>query len=935
MIVDFQISATAFLAAQKAALESRAFCTPPIIAVGPVSIVIDRIEFGVGSLRHNLPGIYSIDYPYLGDVGHVEVNALRTQIVQPVTAYVTSLNDLLQHRNGLPSVVVPISGAIVLDMQFFSGNAPDQNCYLNLQFTDFELGPLPLLPAGFDPSQVPLPISVDDILTAIRGYLTSVIPNRKVPIDIVSALPVKPSALLLVNAGVSVDTTLQRLSFRVQVGPSAVAPDAPWINFFKGSFDDRLQGAEWGLFMPGDYIAAVIQTLIQRAVSDGLPDELTLSVGSSYSNAGGHAVINNNILGIYHTPWPLPDLQSNPQIPITVSLNSPNVLTIDVGAPDIHDLVESFIPQWAQLFLRVTGPVGSFLSALIDSATAGIKAPGLPPECHRTAPANIRCTQTVRLPGLSDVVSPTVTALLALDDGISLTGPLRNASYVKGVLDVTAHDFKLEAPSISCGGAGLEIVAAFADSPTSFDILHAQAFVAYDGTLPAFVCSVTTLLDSKKVFPPSAISWDYQLAPSTIRIHPQVPPPAYYSEGAYPCVLLVKTTAGARVISIPPPPVLTRLDVDRIKADLIIKLGNCEQLYDPWWKRQSLVDPPWEINPRDRVDTLHLWEVEVRGLEPGATITLTDSSRNEIATARARQGQAVRTSALVVPGHAHDLSIAHGGAQRMAVATHATSEKIARQLAITQRLLLSRGHIQLGQRCLQLHPAMLLGQRAVLAVMADRVTAFDVSGAGAVRPLASWSRPGTRGILTWREGLLLFGRNGFEALDSNGTTVGRSSCCGGQDIRSAAVASGMLFGAGADGLRRYTPQLCGAPVGVDDAEGVLTLGRRLLVASRSTVTVYDVTGSRWPAAVQTARVEGGIRKISRPSAIDAGSFLVTADDGSSRVMAFDDKAALEELAAFGRPPWFEHAVRMGDALARISDEGNTLEIDQLGPAIML
>ena len=335
----------------------------------------------------------------------MSVDALRTQIAQPVTAHVASLDDMLAHPNALPSAMVAVSGTVVMDMQFFSGNAPDQNCYLNIAFTDFEPAPIPGLPPGFPPYVA--------LLDAIKAYIAAAMPVRKVPVDVVSALPVTPSKLLLVNAGCSVDPQLQTLAFQVEIGPSAIAPQAPWINFFKGIFNDRRQGAEWGVFLQGVYIAAVIQTLIQRAVDDGLPDEASVYVGSSYSNAGGKAVINNDILGIYHTPWPLPDLEANPQIPITVSLNSPNVLTIDAGVPEIATLVQSFIPGWAKLFLRFSGPIGGSLSALIDSAISSIKAPALPPECHRTSPANIRCTQSISLPGSPDSVSPTITALSA------------------------------------------------------------------------------------------------------------------------------------------------------------------------------------------------------------------------------------------------------------------------------------------------------------------------------------------------------------------------------------------------------------------------------------------------------------------------------------------------------------------------------------------
>ena len=520
----------------------------------------------------------------------------------------------------------------------------------------------------------------------------------------------------------------------------------------------------------------------------------------------------------------------------------------------------------------------------------------------------------------------------------ALTGPLRGQHYTQGALDVTAQGFKLEPPSISCGSAGPEIVAAFGNSPASFDILHAKVFVNYDGTMPAYICSVTPLLDPKGVFPPIPSAGIIRRRPSRFfSVHPPVPPQSYYDAAPYPCVLLVKTTAGARLISIPPPPRLTQQDVDRIKAGLIIKLGNCEQLYDPWWKIHSLVESPWELNLLDPVETFHLWEVEVRGLERGATVTLTDASQRNVVTARGIAGRAVSVSALVVPGAARDLSIAHGGLQRLAPAERerTPSVKTDRKLAITQRLLIRAGHIQLGQACLQLHPAILTGRRCVVAATRDGITAFDVSEVRAPRQLASWSRPGTRGVLKWGNGLLIFGEDGLETLDSEGSTVARAPGCEATSIDAATVSSGVVYAAGARGLRAYSSRFCGTDLApIEHCTGLVVTAGKLIAATRNSITQYTLSEGCRAHSEHTEHVEEPIRRISRPSGLEPGTFLVTTESGSATLVTFEGKD-LEHLAEFGQPPWFDRAIRMGNVLAVISANGSEVEISRFGPAVLL
>jgi hypothetical protein len=462
-IVEFQVNLSKFLAAQKLALQSMKVCTPPWINVGPFPIVIDRIEFGNNSVRHNVPVTYGIDYPYFDEVGTVYVSGFRVQIAQDVDVWVASLSDLLAHPNQPASVIIPLPITIVMNLDYYSIG---QTCYLATSFDHVEPGALPIL--SFAPT-----VTAASVLSSLDSLLSSLIPTQAVPIDIVKMLPAKPGGDVIFNAGVSIDAQFQRIAFRTQIGVSSIVPEAQWFNFYKGFFEDRVQQADWGLFLEGDYLAAVINTDIYQAVSGSLPDQLQLYITTYYTNAGGKAVIMNDVLGIYDLPDPFGTLESNPHIPIEISVLTPNVITIDVGIPDIKQLIEGFIPQWAKVFLKMSGPLGGFAQALIDSALSGVKNPDLPPQCMRTAPANVRCTKSVSMPNLSDAVYLRLTGLLALDDGISLTGIIGLQPVTYGALEMTAREFKFRHPSFSCSGAGPDLVALFASSPQSFNILEA------------------------------------------------------------------------------------------------------------------------------------------------------------------------------------------------------------------------------------------------------------------------------------------------------------------------------------------------------------------------------------------------------------------------------------------------------------------------------
>src|SRR5262249_31347921 len=148
-------------------------------------------------------------------------------------------------------------------------------------------------------------------------------------------------------------------------------------DFFHGSFDDRLGGKEWSIFLDADYIDQTIQVAIDQAISDVVPDEVQIFVGSHYSNADGRARIVVDVEGIVDVPV-LGKLSADPHVSVELTVPLPNTIQIDVGIPDIHQLLESLIKSMVPPFILMTGPVGGLLGAAIDSLISSVKEPDLP-----------------------------------------------------------------------------------------------------------------------------------------------------------------------------------------------------------------------------------------------------------------------------------------------------------------------------------------------------------------------------------------------------------------------------------------------------------------------------------------------------------------------------------------------------------------------------
>jgi hypothetical protein len=95
-VIEFQISTAAFLAAQLNNLQTQQICSPAPVTVGSYQMVLDHVEFGANSVRHNVPTTELVFFEQaLFGRESQEVDAFKSQFAQSLTIFLTDLNNVL------------------------------------------------------------------------------------------------------------------------------------------------------------------------------------------------------------------------------------------------------------------------------------------------------------------------------------------------------------------------------------------------------------------------------------------------------------------------------------------------------------------------------------------------------------------------------------------------------------------------------------------------------------------------------------------------------------------------------------------------------------------------------------------------------------------------------------------------------------------------
>ncbi len=950
-LLQFQISMSAFLAAQRTALRSMQLCLPRPLSVGPVQIIIDRIEFGNNAIRHDQPtsftiyergGGYEDQYNWLPR----SANGYQTQIFQDVTIYVTTLNDILSRPNQPPAITVPIQATLVFDLDFSVSAAfdlttgpADEDCTIGLRYNRAIPGQLPLLPPNFDPSQIPPPINTDQLYEEVQKALRKAIPSVTRPAGIQKFNSIWGNFL---NAGVSVDSQLQRISFRAQIGGEPLAE--LWSEFFKGNFSDRLGGNDWAFYIDSGLITNWAIVEVSQALNKIDVDNLTTFPGCSYSYADGRAVFTLDVEGVYDLPGHVGTIVRDPSIPMVVSVSEPNTLMLQADYSSVISLIHSF--DLVEFFLpTLSNGIEGFMQVQIGSALVDFNEIEDAPYCKKVSSILIECKKMVQMPQVASGISITLTNLLALEGGISLVGTMKSVALTPAAISTSVREFKWQPPKITCGPAGISLVAAFQESTAGFVILHAGAVIDNQGTTPIYLCDWNVVTDSCGAFPRSSIRVNAGPAGIDFSLDIPIPIDEYYQPGPgnyYACDLLVKTTAGTRLLRIGPPPKITQEDINKLAAELLVKIGDCEQQMAPFFRYYHGYNPLWSVDGPVEALVRHLWQVEITGLQVGEMAALVDSENQELVRATAMTGTPMRMSALVAPvaGEINELQVIHGrGAvggtwirEANSLAYRSPEDESTEDVQgidVGQQLLVQLGSLSLNEECTSVQATTVFGRRCILAVVRDGIKMYDFSNPTRPALFRSWKIAGVRGALTWQGALLFFGEDGFGWIDGNGVRKQAVAGCQSLPILDAAASSKGLYALTKESLETYSTRLCKAnEIAMDGCRSLARAPGKLVVGGRGGLFVYDTINPLYP--ISGPWLEGiDVRTVIRPLGYDAGTVLASLHDGSARLF-YVAGYEIEETASFPESPWFVDSARMGELLLRIGKDRRSLDVSRFG-----
>jgi hypothetical protein len=598
--IEFQVSVQAFLAAQLANLQALDIQAPAPVSVGSYQIILDHVSFGAGSVRNSAPLTEYVFYTeaVYGTVSQ-QVTGLQAQLAQELTIYLADLNDVMAHPNGAPSLLLPVTATVVMNLKYYPTKGND--CQFVIDFDHVEPGPLPPLPPGIDASFVQ---------QQLQQFAQQNVPGQSTTFDLAQAILGAGAQVL--NAGASIDSSLTRIAFRVEVGGGTPQSPANWQAFFNGTVPDRLQGADWAFYLDAPIFSGLIAQPIDQGVTGSSSFHLVTGVTVNYSNpASNRAHVQVPFGGNVDTGICTAYVDVTVDIDVTVS--APNTLAVDTNiSHNVHGtactvtagllgaalgaLVDLVMPFAAGIINPVSGFLGGVAAAVYVENTY---TPSTPIQsCQELSSTHYSCTRVMPVKASSQFGNLAFTALSAQSDGVSLTGTLQSKALTTAGIKTTVGQFAWQAPGVSCGNAGPGTISQFGAHVQQLATCAAGIEIDDTGSAPLYLNSYTVQNDPLNVFQSPNMRIDVTNPASPIQLQITVGyPGAPYYQNPYPLELLVYTNGGVRLLSVGPIPPLTAEDIRRMEDVIALQVSSCEKIVDPWFNFSHQYNPIWSVDP--------------------------------------------------------------------------------------------------------------------------------------------------------------------------------------------------------------------------------------------------------------------------------------------------------------------------------------------------
>jgi hypothetical protein len=945
-LVELQISASAFLNAQLLTVQMRKLSFPPPIAIGDHQIAIDHVEFGTNHLDHSqsTQAFISVREPGAG-IERVPIIALEVQLAQPLTVFLADLADVIGHPNQPPAQLIPVTATIFVRLTYtVDGFNQDR---LGFEFARVVLDPLPPLPPGIDGNA---------LQQQFQNFAQSIVPNSSISLGLAGKITGGGEAVQIINLGVSTDNDLTFLALRVELGDGIEADPQLWQAFFQGNIANRLQQAGFALFLAGGVLENIFANQISAGLSGSDQFELVSGVDCTYSVDGSAAKLQAKFSG--NVDAPICTVWADITVDGRLLVNQPNTMTVDVNvgvqlSTSACQITAAFLGAALGLLANFVVPLSGLIVLPILGAMTGVAAVlivasnqgggGLPvPDCNQVSDTHLVCTRTVPLTK-TPLGQLSFDSMSVFDDGVSLQGKLVAIPVGAPKLKIEPGEFSYLPPIISCGEFSKQQLDDFKKNPKAHVSLSVGVNIEADSIVPIYLLDAHVINDPLGVFTNGLVILGNQ-APLSLSVDVGYPGDTYF-QNPYPCQILVSTTGGERLVSIPPPPVLTQDEINRLGSQLDEQIGNCFEQVNNWFDG-GVFNPQWLVDPGpgDKVVD-HYYDFVVNGLAAGQLVTVVGGAQQVLVNGVSFAGESLHVDALVAPG-TKEIGLLRnkagssggdvvGAFKSLAGAIEGAHKNAAHGVGVTEQLIVRTATIPLPAPCLRLIAAYSDGVPCVFAVLSDRILAFDLSVPSTPVARLTAPIPGLRGVTTNQAGLVAFGDGGFYSVDSRGGQPATCGCGGDSSVFGAVGAGNVIYAITDAGLELFSPRFSRLSTIQVEASGPLArAGNKLVAANDDGLAVFSIVHPKRPERKEGFKMSG-VRDLVTPPGGAGKTLLAIANDGTSKLVDFsrgDDPKAVADYPQF---PWYVGSARLGDLFLKLDPTTSMIQVSLFGKSQLL
>lgn len=699
-IIQYETTAANLLLSLLEQIRRQNFCLTNEFPSPAGTLFISQLQWYLGWVRQDPTpdnAVIHIREPFNSDPLVRYLRRRRVQLIQPVRVSLSSVEQLRVAGGGLPAATIEIDLHLVFMLTAYA--AEDKDCFLSIWLSDIEglpsalsnLQDLKLIIRNLFPArQIPLDVGQ---LSTLGGKLP--IANIDIAVSVPSNQTTSRDADELTNATTISSSTI---AVRIEVAPYPTSTSA-WEAFFSDTENQlnirktgRLQRSSnarrWALFTPEAFLTTRATRDVEESFANSGKFKLQGGISASWSASENRALINLDFfgkaidacdMGIFGSS----DIDVRVNIPIelsvlpeaTTSVYRPGSIQRQVkinywkndwdtalcvlGTTALWPylglkLLEDNKLSWTEYELSLAlGPLVAI--PILMEANKGGKLPTPKADCVRPDSKQdaFVCTQPFNGGSMTVGGRPFIEDYLGLSEGLVLYGGTfwnRSLSRRERLISIegSSRGWVVNSVPFSCASIGPAKLANISNHPENFAAYTTH--VAVNFALPAWraendwkeisesptvqtrgdVCLVRVRIqdDPLNVFVPYAKDLQISIPITSV-------PDAYFAN-PYPCNLLIYTSDGARMITLPP---LEKVSYETLRAITLNAWAKAVSIC--YAKSHQFKDPRWIIDPPDLMRERHFWAVVISGLQAGEQVSLENTAEQVMATAHADlQGRA-------------------------------------------------------------------------------------------------------------------------------------------------------------------------------------------------------------------------------------------------------------------------------------------------------